>query len=440
MADRDSICEAELEHAQKYIRYEQQQQQQPSSNAPPSVSPPTASTSLTMRRSHSGPGMRVSPPSSSLSSQGLTSANAPTPAHTSNKPPPTVRRFKRAAFPEAGVPQVPTQVSEQQPNKEPSLEEQLDKVDVRCRCDRPCECSLALLKPSQLIRWYTAVVKQGTLFQCSTCLHWAHARCFAIADEENIFHDFKCHFCTGASRPVESTSSHTRSARHRNIEDSATSLNTLEELPTAKAAGSRRKGVPVRGPEPQPGFSLNERAAGPDDIAGVRLHLESPQNLMSMTEDWTDEEKASRRRLIECTRTNDGADVYASFHVSSQADYAQEKVMVSCIAMDASFTKFCITSTDVILLLESLVLVRLHEADRKRLRLALNAFPFMTLTKSSPSTSEMHQTIVNYRDPMARNSDQALKVFHWNSLQEALHVILAKASVPSIACSCKTSF
>ncbi|EEH05859.1 transcriptional regulator medusa [Histoplasma capsulatum G186AR] len=150
-------------------------------------------------------------------------------------------------------------------------------------------------------------------------------------------------------------------------------------------------------------------------------------DLDSMTENWSPEERNSKRRLVHFTRRQTGSTIHADFKSVSPADRVPNSICISCIYWEGK--KECyVTSVDTIYLLESLVGVRFTVEEKNRIRRNLEGFRPLTVSKAKPESEDFFKVIMGFPNPKPRNIEKDVKVFPWKILSHALKKIIGKYS------------
>lgn len=153
--------------------------------------------------------------------------------------------------------------------------------------------------------------------------------------------------------------------------------------------------------------------------------LELNGDLDAMAKDWSDEEKAAKRRLVQFTRAQEGSTIYADFKAVTPEERAPNSICISCIYWDEKDECF-VTSVDTIYLLESLVGVRFTVEEKNRIRRNLEGFRPLTVSKAKPESEEFFKVIMGFPAPKPRNIEKDVKVFPWKILSHALKKIIGK--------------
>jgi hypothetical protein len=155
--------------------------------------------------------------------------------------------------------------------------------------------------------------------------------------------------------------------------------------------------------------------------------LELNGDLDSMALNWTAEEKAAKRRLVQFTRSQNGSTIHADFNPVTPEERAPNSICISCIYWDGKDECF-VTSVDTIYLLESLVAVRFTVEEKNRIRRNLEGFHPLTVSKIKADSEEFFKVIMGFPAPKPRNIEKDVKVFPWKVLSQALKKIIGKYS------------
>ncbi|RAL10640.1 transcriptional regulator medA [Aspergillus homomorphus CBS 101889] len=150
-------------------------------------------------------------------------------------------------------------------------------------------------------------------------------------------------------------------------------------------------------------------------------------DLDSMTENWTKEERDTKRRLVQFSRAQRGSTISADFAPVSLEDRAPNSICISCIYWDGKDECF-VTSVDTIYLLESLVGVRFTVEEKNRIRRNLEGFRPLTVSKAKADSEDFFKVIMGFPAPKPRNIEKDVKVFPWRILTHALKKIIGKYS------------
>jgi hypothetical protein len=156
--------------------------------------------------------------------------------------------------------------------------------------------------------------------------------------------------------------------------------------------------------------------------------------------DFDDYERATGRRLMRFTRVVDAHEVRVSAAAISQAAFNEselepdsDSIVISCIARDAGEVP-CVTSVDIIQLLEMIAGHTFEVEEKNRIRRNLEGLKPTTVAKLRPGCEAFFTRIMEYPRPKPRHIEKDIKVFDWTSLPAALDKIISKkVSLPSLA-------
>ncbi|EJF57733.1 hypothetical protein DICSQDRAFT_140019 [Dichomitus squalens LYAD-421 SS1] len=180
------------------------------------------------------------------------------------------------------------------------------------------------------------------------------------------------------------------------------------------------------------------RSSSDDDDADnnfrVVLQLEMPTDPMSDIEEWDEEERRIGRRLVRFTRIQDGCTLHVTCEAIRPSDYTDGDTVVSCIYRPSEAvvpgellaSQCCITSVDIIFLLECLVGDIFNIEEKNRIRRNLEGFRPKTVSKNKVGSEEFFQKIMDFPAPKPRNIEKDVKVFDWAVLPQALEKIISK--------------
>jgi hypothetical protein len=153
------------------------------------------------------------------------------------------------------------------------------------------------------------------------------------------------------------------------------------------------------------------------------LQLLSP--LRSLCQGWDATELHIGRRLVRFTKVQEGYKLKVTCERITQEEYQESDTVVSCIYRDEE-DSCCITSVDIIYLLEKLVDDEFEVEEKNRIRRNLEGLRPTTISKHRPGFEDFFQRIMDFPDPKPRNIEKDVKVFDWNLLPEALNKIISK--------------
>lgn len=148
-------------------------------------------------------------------------------------------------------------------------------------------------------------------------------------------------------------------------------------------------------------------------------------NLNAMTENWTPDEWAMKRRLVQFWRSQNKSTINSEFVAVTPGERQSNSICISCIWWEERQECF-ITSVDTIYLLESLVAVRFSVEEKNRVRRNLEGFHPLTVSKAKQDSQEFFKVIMGFPNPKPRNIEKDVKVFPWDILTHALKKIIGK--------------
>ena len=157
----------------------------------------------------------------------------------------------------------------------------------------------------------------------------------------------------------------------------------------------------------------------------AKANLTIDGELVTMSDNWTEAEWESRRRLVQFTRSQTGSVITAKFEAVTPEARAPNSICVSCIWW-AEKNECYVTSVDTIQLLEALVAVRFTVEEKNRIRRNLEGFRPATVSKAKPDSEEFFKLIMGFPSPKPRNIEKDVKVFPWRILATALKKIIGK--------------
>lgn len=144
-----------------------------------------------------------------------------------------------------------------------------------------------------------------------------------------------------------------------------------------------------------------------------------------MVENWTPEEWAAKRRLVQFWRSQNKSTINAEFAPVKPEDRQPNSICISCIWWEERSECFA-TSVDTIYLLEQLVALRFTVEEKNRIRRNLEGFKPLTVAKGKPDSEEFFKVIMGFPNPKPRNIEKDVKVFEWKILAGALKKIMSK--------------
>ncbi|KAH7923944.1 hypothetical protein BV22DRAFT_1014315 [Leucogyrophana mollusca] len=140
---------------------------------------------------------------------------------------------------------------------------------------------------------------------------------------------------------------------------------------------------------------------------------------------WDDSELQAGRRLVRFHRMQDGNKLMVSAERIGQDEYSENDIVISCIYRDET-DSCCVTSVDIIHLLQRLVDADFEVDEKNRIRRNLEGLRPTTVSKSRPGSEGFFQRIMDFPDPKPRKIEKDLKVFDWKLLPQALEKIISK--------------
>lgn len=159
----------------------------------------------------------------------------------------------------------------------------------------------------------------------------------------------------------------------------------------------------------------------------LKANLKLKGDLETMKQNWTEDERECRRRLVEFKRNQVNCTINAEFAPVAPQDRVSGSICISCIWWKEK-NEFFVTSVDTIYLLEALVGVRFTVEEKNRIRRNLEGFRPMTVSKAKADSEEFFKVIMGFPHPKPRNIEKDVKVFPWKILSTALKKIISKYS------------
>ena len=159
--------------------------------------------------------------------------------------------------------------------------------------------------------------------------------------------------------------------------------------------------------------------------SGSKAQLKVDGDLSTMSQNWTEAEWETGRRLVQFRRVQSGSVITATFEAVTPEDRIPNSICVSCIYWKER-SECYVTSVDTISLLESLVGVRFTVEEKNRIRRNLEGFRPATVSKTKQDSEEFFKLIMGFPNPKPRNIEKDVKVFPWRILAGALRKIIGK--------------
>ncbi|KAG1878208.1 hypothetical protein F4604DRAFT_1652486 [Suillus subluteus] len=178
-------------------------------------------------------------------------------------------------------------------------------------------------------------------------------------------------------------------------------------------------------PQPQTQGLRRMRQAIDTAEDGATASLDIMVVLDSFCYNWDDLEMQAGRRLVRFSRIRDGNKLLVSAERILPGDYDAKDIVISCIYRDET-DSCCVTSVDIIHLLQKLVAAEFVVEEKNRIRRNLEGLRPTTVSKSRPGFEGLFQRIMDFPDPKPRKIEKDLKVFDWKLLPQALDKIISK--------------
>ena len=185
-------------------------------------------------------------------------------------------------------------------------------------------------------------------------------------------------------------------------------------LSQPSAASSLQGSITTQGFNPYAMYPSNSKAV-----------LKIDGDLDKMSDNWTEEEWESSRRLVQFTRKQNGSVIHTTFKPVTLEERAANSICISCIWWEEKQQCY-VTSVDTIYLLESLVGVRFTVEEKNRIRRNLEGFRPATVSKAKQDSEEFFKIIMGFPNPKPRNIEKDVKVFPWRILAQSLKKIISK--------------
>ena len=164
------------------------------------------------------------------------------------------------------------------------------------------------------------------------------------------------------------------------------------------------------------------------------LVMETPTDSLADVQEWDVEERRAGRRLVRFSRVQEGCTLRVVCEPIRASAYKDGETVVSCILRPPDWgssgeppvSQCCITSVDIIFLLECLVGDVFNIEEKNRIRRNLEGFRPKTVSKNKAGSEEFFQKIMDFPAPKPRNIEKDVKVFDWAVLAQALDKIISK--------------
>lgn len=224
----------------------------------------------------------------------------------------------------------------------------------------------------------------------------------------------------GASPSGSSERSGRRSKPYSRHSTPALSSDSEPSQPRAQELSTR----PRAQPQAQ-GLRRIRQAADATDDGAQTATLEIMVVLDSFCYNWDDLELQAGRRLVRFSRLQDGNKLLVSAERIMPSEYDAKDIVISCIYREET-DSCCVTSVDIIHLLQRLVGAEFVVEEKNRIRRNLEGLRPTTVSKSRPGFENFFQRIMDFPDPKPRKIEKDLKVFDWKLLPQALDKIISK--------------
>ena len=194
-----------------------------------------------------------------------------------------------------------------------------------------------------------------------------------------------------------------------------------------QALGSPNTGNPqlIRTSTLPPPHGSNSSSENATYAYGYKAILSLNGDLNTMTEGWSNEEIANKRRLVRFWRSQNKNTIEADFDVVPAGSSPPVGICISCIWWEERQECY-VTSVDTIHLLESLVAVRFTVEEKNRIRRNLEGYRPTTVSKAKSDSEDFFSVIMGFPNPKPRNIEKDVKVFQWKILNQALAKIIGK--------------
>ncbi|KAF9245030.1 hypothetical protein BU15DRAFT_41476 [Melanogaster broomeanus] len=234
-------------------------------------------------------------------------------------------------------------------------------------------------------------------------------------------------------RAVSGTNNSGRvSKRHRPYDHPQTPPSSDSEYGSSQPPKSRKATTRSQNQPLAPGLRRAVRQASSDfkeeNTQTASLDITTP--LDNFCYDWDESELQAGRRLVRFRRVQDRNRIIVSAEHISQTEYNADDIVISCIYRDET-DSCCVTSVDIIQLLQRLVEADFEVDEKNRIRRNLEGLRPTTVSKSRPGSENFFQRIMDFPDPKPRKIEKDVKVFEWKLLPQALEKIISKYVSPA---------
>lgn len=187
--------------------------------------------------------------------------------------------------------------------------------------------------------------------------------------------------------------------------------------------------VPLQGHE-TPRLILTPLIANYHPMYTSKAVLKVNGNLNEMGANWTKEEWANKRRIVQFRKSRQGGVLSVNFKATPVQERPPNSICISSIWWEEKSDCY-VTSVDIMYLLEQLIAApnRFAVEEKNRLRRHLEGFHPVTIFKTRSDTSKFFNMVMAFGYPRPRNMKKDLKVFSWATLQPLLKAVIGKYSV-----------
>ncbi|KAF7983250.1 hypothetical protein HWV62_22868 [Athelia sp. TMB] len=229
-----------------------------------------------------------------------------------------------------------------------------------------------------------------------------------------------------------------RKREHIKTEDIPLPAKRVPTLPPSARERSKRRFPHARErPERRSNLgSIRDRHdVDSSSIYGSKAILELLSPLGKLAHDWDEQEMRQGRRLVRFHKIRKGNQLKVTCSATTPEEYSGHgDPVISCIRRGDGVEGYCVTSVDIIFLLERLVGDSFQVEEKNRIRRNLEGLRPTTISKHKVGSERFFQRIMDFPEPKPRNIEKDVKVFDWDRLPEALDKIISKyVSSPSFS-------
>lgn len=213
------------------------------------------------------------------------------------------------------------------------------------------------------------------------------------------------------------------------VRGSASALSHTTHVSVTRP-GSSRLHYPNPGmPQLARTSTITQSAGSGYGVYQEHVKLKIIGSLSSMAEGWTQEEWASKRRLVLFKKQQTGSTLTLTFKAVKPAERPPHSICISCIWWEERRSCY-VTSVDTIHLLEQILAApnRFGVEEKNRIRRNLEGFQPTTVSKARSESENFFKVIMAFGNPKPRNIEKDVKVFRWADLEAAISKIISKYS------------